>query len=165
MVALTIIGMSGIGGSISQEKMAVAMKDRNTAFQSAEAALKRGQQFFVPLVGTAAFDGTRGQYGQNDADPDLWSETTWSDSNSKSYTDHIVSVADPEPVPHVQQQPRYILKYLGDIKDTQQKSLNIGGYGEQSAGSRVSNFRVTARGVGSDKGRVVILEAYFGKKL
>jgi len=165
MLALTIIGISGIGGSVTQEKMVGSMRDTNNAFQAAEAALKRGQQFFTPLVGTAAFDGSNGQYGLNDADPDIWSIDTWTDQNSKSYVDPIVSVGTPTPVPNVYAQPRYILKYLGDIDTNQNKALNITGYGEQRDGTRVSNFRVTARGVGAEPGRVVILEAYFGKRL
>jgi len=165
MLALTIIGISGIGNSVMEEKMVGGMRDRNNAFQAAEAALKRGQQFFTPLVGTAAFDGSAGQLGPHDADPNVWDPMSWTDLNSKSYLDPIVTVADPTSLPNVSAQPRYILKYLGDTQTNIRRSLNIGGYGEQRDGSKVSNFRVTARGVGKDSGSVVILEAYFGKRL
>lgn len=164
MLALTIIGVSGIGTSVVEEKMVGGMRDRNNAFQAAEAALKRGQQFFTPLVGTAAFNGTNGQYGVHDADPDVWDINTWTLQNSKSYLDPILTVANPSPVPNVYAQPRYILKYMGDAQ-INHRSMTIGGYGEQRDGNKVSNFRVTARGVGSDSGSVVILEAYFGKRL
>ena len=164
ILALTIIGVSGMGSTVVEEKMAGGMRDRNNAFQAAEAALKRGQQFFTPLVGTAAFDGTSGQYGLGDADPDFWDPNTWTPTNSKSYVDPIVTTSTPSPLPYVYEQPRYILKYMGDVQ-VNHRSMNIGGYGEQRNGSKVSNFRVTARGIGKETGSVVVLEAYFGKKL
>jgi len=165
MLALTLIGLAGVGSSVTEERMAGGMRDRVNAFQAAESALKRAQQFFNPVIGTAAFNGTGGLYGQTDSDPDIWADTTWTTTNSIGYLDTIVSVPDPLPLPGVFSQPRFIIKYNGDIDASAKKSLNITGYGAGRGGNKVSNFRITARGVGSEFGSVVILETYFGKKL
>lgn len=165
MLALTVIGLSGIGNSVVEEKLAGGMRDRNNAFQAAESALVRGQQFFKPMIGVAAFNGTGGQYGEADPDPDIWDPNTWTASNSISYLDPIVNTALPATIANVAAQPRYIIKYLGDVpEDSGRRSINIGGYGEGGAATKISNFRITARGVGSELGSVVILESYYGKR-
>jgi type IV pilus assembly protein PilX len=160
---LTIIGVSGIRSTAMEEKMAGNMRDKALAFQAAEAALRRGQQFFIPLVGTGAFDGTGGQYGSGDNSPDYWADATWSSSNSFGYTDSITNVASVTPIPGVATQPRFIAHYIGDISQSS-KSLNMGGYGKQVIGD-VSDFRITARGTGGTDDSVVILQAYYGKRL
>lgn len=163
LLVLTLIGVSGMRNTTLEEKMVGHLRDKTLAFQAAEAALKRGEQFFTPLVGTGAFDGTGGQYGPADADPDFWATSTWSSTNSFAYTDAILNVATPTALADVASQPRYILKYVGDIAvDT--TSLNIGGYGQQKLGN-VSDFRITAKGTGGTENSVVILQAYFGKHL
>lgn len=165
MLALTVLGVAGVGSSVTQERMAGGLRDRVNAFQAAEAALKRGQQFFNPLIGTAAFDGTNGLYSQSSTDPDIWADSTWTDQNSIGYLDPVVSVPTPTPLANVYAQPRFIIKYTGDIDASAKSSLNITGYGSGRGGNKVSNFRITARGVGAEFGSVVILETYFGKKL
>jgi len=146
-----------------EEKMSGVMRDRTIAFQAAEAALRRGEQFFSPLVGTGAFNGTGGQYGPNDAEPDFFASTTWGTTNSISYTDAITNVTTPSAFPDVAEQPRYILHYMADIAGNN-TSLNMGGYGQQKL-NNVSDFVITARGVGPSGNSVVILQAYYGKQL
>lgn len=163
LLALTLIGVSGMRSTTMEEKMTGHMRDKTLAFQAAEAALKRGEQFFHPVVGTGAFDGTGGQYGPGDADPDFWDPTTWTSGNSFAYTDPILNVITPSAIAGVAAQPRYLLKYVGDIS-VDNTSLNIGGYGQQKIGD-VSDFRITARGTGGTDNSVVILHAYFGKRL
>ena len=163
LLVLTLIGVAGMRNTTMEEKMTGHLRDKTLAFQAAEAALKRGEQFFSPVVGTGGFDGTGGQYGPTDADPDFWSAATWGPTNSFSYTDPILNVATPAALTGVASQPRYILKYVGEIS-VDSKSLNIGGYGQQKLGN-VSDFRITARGTGGTDTSVVILQAYYGKHL
>jgi len=146
-----------------EEKMSGAMRERVIALQAAEAALRRGEQFFQPLVGTGAFNGAGGQYGPTDLEPDYFSSATWTSTNSISYTDSITNVSTPTAFPNVAEQPRYILKYVSDMSSAK-TSLNMGGYGQQKA-NVVSDFMITARGVGPSGKSVVILQAYYGKQL
>lgn len=163
LLALTMIGVSGMRSTTMEEKMTGAMRDKTMALQAAEAGLVRGEQFFQPLVGTGAFDGTGGQYGPTDAEPDYFDSATWSDSNSIGYTTAITNVATPSALPGVASQPRFILKYVRDMEGTN-TSLNMGGYGQQKINA-VSDFMITARGVGASGNSVVILQAYYGKQL
>lgn len=163
MLVITVIGISGMQNSMMEEKMAGGMRDKHNAFQAAEAALKRAQQFLKPVVGTAGFDGTGGLYASTDPDPDVWDINTWSNANSISYTDPITNMATPAPFSNVFSQPRFIIKHVDDIPISH-SSMTIGGYGSTS-GAKVTNFKVIARGIGREFGSVVILEAYFGKVL
>jgi len=146
-----------------EEKMSGVMRERAVAFQAAEAALRRGEQSFNPLVGTGAFNGTGSQYGPTDAQPDYFAAATWTDANSISYTDAINNVATPNAFPDVLEQPRYILHYLSDM-EANNVSLNMGGYGQQRL-NKVSDFMITARGVGPSGNSYVVLQAYYGKQL
>jgi len=163
LLALTMIGVSGMRSTTMEEKMAGVMRDRTIAFQAAEAALKRGEQFFQPLVGTGAFNGSGGQYGPTDAEPDYFAASTWTDANSISYTTAINTVPTPTAFPDVAEQPRYILKYVSDMAGTK-TSLSMGGYGKVKA-NNISDFMITAKGVGPSGKSVVILQAYYGKQL
>lgn len=163
LTALTLIGVSGMRATTMEEKMAGNLRNKTVAFQAAEAGLRRGEQFFAPLVGTGAFDGSGGQYGPGDADPDFFDPATWSDSDSISYTEAVNNVATPPELVGVAEQPRYILKYVGDVS-VNNNSLNMGGYGQQQTGD-VSNFRITARGTGGTANSTAVLQAYFGKRL
>ena len=163
LLALTMIGVSGMRSTTMEEKMSGAMRDKAIAFQAAEAALKRGEQFFQPLVGTGGFDGSGGQYGPTDDEPDYFDSATWTDSNSFSYTDAITNVTTPSAFPDVAEQPRYILKYVSDMEGNA-TSLNMGGYGQQKSDD-ISDFMITARGVGPSGNSVVIIRAFYGKQL
>jgi len=163
LMVLTMLGVSGMRSTTMEEKMTGAMREKVIALQAAEAALKRGEQFFQPLVGTGAFNGTNGQYGPSDAEPDYFDSSTWGDSNSMSYTDAITNVQTPTAFSNVAEQPRFILKYVADMESTK-TSLNMGGYGQQKV-NNVSDFMITAKGVGPSGKSIVILQAYYGKQL
>lgn len=167
LTAVTIIGVAGVRSTSVEEKMASNLRDRALAFNAAEATLKRGMQFFIPLVGTTAFidSGTYGQYSIA-AEPDIWNDATWGSTNSKSYTESINSVDDVEPIVGVKSQPRYIMRYLGEIS-TNKTSLSMGGgYGSSAAAAAsVSDFSIIARGTGGSDDTVVILRGHYGKRL
>jgi type IV pilus assembly protein PilX len=43
LLVLTLIGVSAVGGAGLQQRMATALQDRTTAFNTAEIALKQGE--------------------------------------------------------------------------------------------------------------------------
>lgn len=61
LVVLTLLGVQAMRSNVSQERMASNMRERNVAFQAAEAALRVGEA-------TGPFDGT----GVDLADPVNW---------------------------------------------------------------------------------------------
>lgn len=50
LLVLTLLGLSAMQGSNLQERMAGNLRDRNMAFQSAEAALRAGEAWLLNLV-------------------------------------------------------------------------------------------------------------------
>lgn len=154
LVVLTLIGIDGMRSSTMEERMAGNMRDRDMAFQAAEAALRDSETYFGNMVSTGAFNGTDGLLGLSDSDPDFFASGSWVTNNSVAYSGTISGVNS---------QPRYILKYIGETS-TNVGSLNIGGYGTRNM-RNVTNFRTVARGTGSSDTAQVLLQSYFGKVL
>ena len=154
LLVLTLLGVTAMRTTVLEEKMAGNMNDRNVAFQAAETALRDGEALIETLVATASFNGSGGRLGEADADPDFFNAATWSDNDSIAYSGTLSGVAV---------QPRYILKFVKRVEGDQ-GSLKVGGYGNDKA-SDVSNFRVTARGIGKSESSLSILQAYYGKNM
>lgn len=154
LMVLTLIGITGMRTTLLEEKMASNSFDRNTAFQAAEAALRNGESQANSYVATGVFDGTNGLLGPSTPDPDWWTSTTWSSSNSIGYSGTLSDVGT---------QPRFIIKYIGQIANSN-GSLKTNGYGSHNT-STINEFRVTARGTGKSNDSQVILQTYFGKNM
>jgi Tfp pilus assembly protein PilX len=67
-------------------------------------------------------------------------------------------------LPHVIEQPKFVVKYLGDRSQNEAAAINIGGYGSGQPGKTVSNFRVTAKGFGQTNNSVRYVQSYYGKE-
>lgn len=155
LIVMTLIGITGVGSSSLQERMAGNTRDAALAFQAAEAALRDGEAFFEEMVVSpgAAFNGSQpGLYGAEDR-PDLFSGDTW--TSARGYSGTIGGVAE---------QPRYIIQLLGPIGDPAE-DLNITGYGESSGTGNVTGVRITSRGVGGTPDAVVLLQTTYGKRI
>lgn len=67
LVVLTLLGVQGMRTNVAQERMAGNMRERNVAFQAAEAALRQGESVVpqgsdpAPLADIAGWDGVAGQ--------------------------------------------------------------------------------------------------------
>ncbi len=70
----------------------------------------------------------------------------------------------PTTLAYVAEQPRFIVKYLGDRSQNEVAAVNIGGYGSSQPGMTVSNFRITARGAGQTGATHRIVQSYYGKE-
>ena len=86
-------------------------------------------------------------------DPDYVDTTTWSALRFANTS-----------LTHVLEQPKYIIRYLGDRSQNAVAKVNIGGYGSSQPGITVSNFRVTARGTGQSGNAHRYVQSYFGKE-
>jgi len=150
LLLLTIIGVSGVQSTSLEEKMAGNNRDRNLAFQSAEAALRAGEARIETLWNggngsiQAFCTGTAGQFstvpGCNNAPPDPETATTWTD-NTKSISHNTGSS-------EVGTQPRYFITY-------------VAAYNPGPPATPIS-FTVTARGTGGQDTTEVILQSHFG---
>lgn len=161
LVVLTIIGVSSMVTTSLEEKMSGNFRDRQIAFNAAEAALAYAENFVNANVNAASvFDGSDGLYatydgpGSNNAFDSSW----WTGTASQ-----VLPNADA--VDDVQTQPRFTIEHRGEIGEVEGTSINLGGYGESSGGGEITAFRITVRATGLTDNSVVIIQSYYGKRL
>jgi len=156
LLLLTLIVTTSVQVTSLEEKMASNSRDQNLAFQAAEAALRGGEAQIKAIVALNAFDGSNGLLGEDDLKHDFSLSDTWSDdANSIEFDSGITLVAT---------QPRFFIKFLatGDVNTG--ASINLGGYGDASAGGAVSYFSVTARGTGGQDSSQIFLQSHYAKR-
>lgn len=153
LLLLTMVGMSGLNVSTMQEKMSGSMRDRQLAFQSAEAALRLGEEFVAAStsISTSVFGviETQTQAGS----PDFWDKFDW------------VALAkqpvDSNEVDGVASQPYFVVENLADtIVDDNPSPGTQMEYG-QVATRRL--YRVTALGIGASESAEAILQSTIEK--
>lgn len=147
LVVLTLIAVAAMRTTMLEERMSGNARDRDLAFQSAEAALRAGEQELegasLPpfAAGTARTpriaEGTLSGYWQN--------THPWT-------TQSVVLAWQPAGTSAA---PRYVIEEMGIAAGGGGGGLGIGAINDEGV------FRVTARGVGSSPNTVVILQAVY----
>ncbi len=152
LIVMTLIGITGMSTSSMEEKMAGNVRDRNLAFQAAEAALRDGEAYYKNVVQVlgVAFDGTNPGLIPAGTNPDPLNPLTW--GNSRGYSGTINGVAT---------QPRYIIELLGALNNGGATSPLILNYGDASGQAILTAVRITARGTGGSDNAVVYLQTNF----
>lgn len=145
LVVLTLIGVASMQSTTLQERMAANMREQEQAFQSAEAALRSGENFLRTTAILPAFTGSAGLYPQPDPGAPRWNQkTTWDGDNSRPY---IGPVADGSPT------PRFIIEQLPF------EQLPGASLATDEEVTSATMYRVTGRGTGSLGRAVVVLES------
>lgn len=147
LLVLTLLGIAGMQSATLVEKMVGNQRDRDLAFQAAEAALRDGEL----LLNNAAlplFNGTNGLYENPVAgSAERWSILSWDGNDSRPTSgDDLAKVAA---------QPRYFVEtmpYTGPPGGSLEADTPV----PDSA-----MYRVTARGVGGTNFAVVVLQSTF----
>lgn len=168
LLLLTLIGVAGMKDTLLQEKMAGNARDREIALQAAESALRAAEvrlgALTPPAMGAAGlYDVTLSTDTQRTADEvAFWSQWGWDAADSVAYPRTLAGVAENNP-------PRYVIEKL-DVS-LSSRSGYPGGSSSTAvtaeddftivASADVSDYRVTARGVGSTLDAVVILQSTF----
>lgn len=87
LLILSIIGLSGMEVTGLEERMAGNMRDKNMAFQSAEAALREGENLLENTVILPSFDGSNGFYALPINGDKRWDIVDWTSSAAvRNYT-------------------------------------------------------------------------------
>ncbi|MDX1253171.1 MAG: pilus assembly protein PilX [Gammaproteobacteria bacterium] len=152
LLVLTLIGVTAMGVSTLEEKMAGNSRDQALGFQAAEAALRDAETLLNGIATTGAFNNTNGLYATGQA-PDIFANATWTGSASRTGT----------AVPNVPNPPRFIVEFVG-VTGRPTPMLESG-YGDSSGGGQITNFRITARGTGGTDSATVLLQEYYGMRL
>jgi type IV pilus assembly protein PilX len=134
---LILVGTSAMMGTNLEERMAGNTRNRDLAFQAAEAALKHAESTLTSWR-AAVFDGTDGLLPYDATrtnDREYW-------GNTYNWTSSYRTLPDAQKLNQVAAQPKYVVQRMPKILTTEY-------------------YRVTARGVGGDSNAVVILQALY----
>lgn len=147
LLLLTLVAVAGMQGTILQERMTGNLKDRNLAFQAAEAALRDGEAY-IRANPAVIYGNSNGRYQVNNGGTPDWNvrPIVAGTGGSRSFSGTFPSVAD---------QPAY---YIEEISTLYPSGT------ETEAGAAVpptSYFRITARGIGGSASTSVVLTSVF----
>lgn len=143
MIFLLILGALGAWAAANnslQERMAGNTRNRDLAFQAAEAALREAEDT-LPAWRTLPFDGTNGllTYVATTSNSQAYwrDDAQWSSYRSATTTLNQVATA-----------PRYVVQKLPNSENPAKPGV-----------FDVENYRITARAVGGDASAVVIVQS------
>ena len=150
LLIMTIMGVSSMQSSTLEEKMASNDRDRNIAFQSAEAGMRQAQTYIESLATTGDFTDNNGLYSAIGTEPDAFADATWSTAgNYRTGT-----------APGGSAGVEYFITRVGTVSDDD--TLEI----PPTVVTDVTIFRIVARGLGATgTGSEVILRSYYGRKM
>lgn len=160
VLLMSIVAVSAIRGSNMQELMAGNMRDRNLAFQAAEAALRTGELIVQNKGGTLVFNDTNGLFNnQNKSDAVVGPVAGWDDDDWKAYA-LTLKKADIEL--NLTRMPDYVIELLeveGAGAAASGESVEYG-MNVEEAGNRTI-YRISARGFGGSENSKVVLQSTY----
>ena len=144
LVVLALIGIAGMQVTTLQERMAGNVRDSNLAFQSAEAALREGEQFLQQAT-LPPFNGANGLLPMEEdaGQVTFWNAYAWNGNGRVT-----ASVAG------VIEAPRYVIEELPALP-AEGDSAKFGALPD------VGFYRVTARAAGGTQDAVSILQTTY----
>ncbi len=154
LLILTVIGVAGMQDTTMQEKMVGNMRDRNLAFQAAEAALRGGEKYLQSAT-LPGFNNSGGLINKDypnlrSGDPAFWEGYPWG-SNARSYSSTSV-------YSELSAVPRYVVEEVPTVFSAPGESMKFGALKE------IKSYRVTARATGGSTDAVVILQSTYRRQ-
>lgn len=162
LALLTIIGVTAMGTTSLEEKMAGNMKDRNLAFQAAETALLAGERWYEIQSTKPVFpDTTRGLY-VIDATSAVsnWDNINWSTNVVVYPCTPTLTSGCGSGVSKINSQPKYIIEDLGELPETKGSIVTPTDY----KGKGSSMARITARGTGGTDAAVSMVQSTYARQ-
>lgn len=156
LTVMTLLAVTSMQSSSLQELMSSNTKDKVTAFEAAEAAIRVAEEFLDNggALNLGVFDGNKTDGLMSHLYDEVWNEINWIDSDSIKVADDIGGVTS---------KPRYVIQHIGSVAPTAAQRLNVeSSYGAGATESLVEMFKITARGTGGSDNTVVVLEAMYG---
>ena len=166
---LTMLALSSMRDTTTQEKMAGASRDSGLAFQAAESALRDAENCITATTPGCAFDAAANDahFAQDDAafpaHNTLFNTTTWAT---------IDPPGDATPLEGVPSKKKgdatdgvnYIIRQASTISDDAGGAeIGLGGYGDSAATEDQTIYEITARGAGASGAGQSVLRVYFRK--
>lgn len=149
MVVLTLLAIAAMRTTTLEELMARNARDRDLAFQSAEAALRAGEAELTGAVPPTLAAGTGRTPRITDGSlTEYWINTHPWNTAGRS----VISSWQPQGTSAA---PRYVIELMATGASSGGGSLAFAPLADQGV------YRVTARGIGSSANTVVILQAIY----
>lgn len=151
LLAMTLIGVTGLSSTTMQERMAGNTREGNIAFQAAEAALRQGEAFLTTAT-LPDFNGTNGLYKPAPGGTaQRWDvAANWTGTASKEYTGGL-NISDVT----LAATPRYMIEELPATP------APGGTQTSDTPAPETGMYRVTARAVGRSDSTVVMLQSTY----
>jgi type IV pilus assembly protein PilX len=152
LLILTLVGVAGMQDTTLQEKMVGNMRDRNLAFQAAEAGLRGGEKYLqtatLPAFNNAGGLINSAYTGLRPGDPSFWDTYPWA-TNSRAYSTTFSELTAA---------PRYVVEEVPTVIAPVGESMKFGILKE------IKSYRVTAKASGGTTDAVVILQSTYRRQ-
>lgn len=154
LLIMTLLGISAMRGTTLQERMAGALHEQNLALQSAESALRAGEQALLNSV-TLNFSQP-GWYDSNETDktPDWENNATTLSETGDGVVEH-----DPEGVSR-ENNPQYYVVRIPVVQADSAEGTSMA-LGDGTVNNEYDMYRIVARGFGNNTRSVVVVESTF----
>lgn len=158
LLVLSILAISGMQGSVMQERMAGAQAEGLSALEATEDGARFAEKWIKDNALTlSAFDGTNGLYDlrvESERAPSPYDEATWEESK----------VIQGDTVDGVT--PIFFVEYQGPGYSEDQLTAGVlGGYNHESGAADIHAFRLVARAEGPSGRARRIIEVFFTKQI
>ena len=167
LTVMTLLAVSSMQSSGLQSLMSTNMKDKMTAFEAAELALRSAENFLDNggAANLGAYDGDMTDGLLANLFDEVWNEVDWQTESISVGTSEIV-IHDPDDQTTkggVKSAPRYVIQHLGPVIPDSGNGLSYG-YGTDAISEEtlIEMFKITARGTGGSDNTVVVLETIYG---
>ena len=159
LVVLTILGLASVSGNILQERMAANSRDKNIAFQAAEACLRDAEKDINANISfSSAFSATcAGGLCAPLTTPSSKARWTFIDWNSTTTSRAYGSGTSSAALPDVAKQPSYIIEKLPGLPMGTGNDITLG----LKASTKQESFRITAYAWGPRIETTVILQSIY----
>lgn len=153
LLALTMLGVTSMKSSLTGLTMAGNLREAGLAFQAAEAGLRSAENIIEGSTSLTLFDGSTSLLNRASVDPNYLLAASWLNASQANVV-----------LANVSNNPRYIIRYLGDRGSSVNAALSLDGYGGNQSDRLISNFRVTSRGTGQTGNFFKVVQSYYGKE-
>ena len=159
LLVLSLLAVSGMQGSLMQERMSSAQREGTLALEAAESGARDAERYIEDnLVNVADFGATGPFIDATDEDverPDPHDPDFWADEDQTRTGDAVDGVT-----------PRYYIEYLGEGFEPEQRTDGmITGYSHDTGAGSSFAFRTVIRATGPSGSGQRLIEVYYTRRL
>lgn len=163
LLLMTIVGLSAVKGSNLQELMVGNLRDRQLAFQAAEAGLRIGEDTVNDInpPDTTGIQKGLMQELSNGSNGAYWYQThIWLDSTVPANSNSVATQLD---LKITREAPRFVVEKLNVIELMGQDGSSVN-YGDLLREQELNVYRITSRGVGLTGNSIVYLQSIYRRE-